>query len=355
MSRILILLPHLHYGGAQRVASILAGGWLGQGHDVTLVVLNADRQEVDFPQVKIIDLFDRAPRWTLFHLAGAYRLPALVLRLRRAIVSNRATHVVSFLRATNVQAILACIGLRSVRLVISERNDMSRQRTNTIWDWLARRLYRYADAVTANSNRAITALGATVPRSKLAYAPNPLGARGQGRVKLLHPTILAVGRVVPQKGYDILLRAFAMAGLKDWQLVVLGSGRSQGQMVELCKTLGIARRVLWLDFVSNPFPYYRSAELFVSSSYFEGASNSLLEAMQCGLAPVVTSACDEIVSNERSGLVVPSGDCTALSRALSRLASDAELRERLARGAEDRAADFHISRALPVWNHLAGI
>lgn len=355
MSRIVIVLPHLRYGGAQRVASLLADGWLGQGHDVAVIALTTGGQEIRFPkEVRQINLFDRPPRWTVFHLAGAFRTLRLIVRLRSCLKRSRATHVVSFLRATNVKIIPACLGL-GVRLVISERNDPSKQHVSKLWDILAALFYKYPDAVTANSHRVIAMLGATVPHAKLAYLPNPLGTPPQCKVKLLRPTILAVGRIVPQKGYDVLLRAFAAAGLDTWQLVVLGNGSIQSQMKALSETLGIEKQILWLGYSGNPFPYYRSADIFVSSSHFEGTSNSLLEAMQCGLPPVVTSASDEIVSHERNGLVVPTGDCVSLGRALSRLASDAELRARLARGAEARAADFHISRTLPVWNHVAGI
>jgi glycosyltransferase involved in cell wall biosynthesis len=141
------------------------------------------------------------------------------------------------------------------------------------------------------------------------------------------PVLLGVGRVVPQKGFDVLLKAFASARKKKpLRLVILGTGPAEHlvSLEALAESLGVTADVDFHGAVSNPYPYYKAASLFVLSSRWEGMSNALLEAMACGCPVVstVTPGSSELLEYGRFGALVPADQPEVMAKAiLAQLAS----------------------------------
>ena len=223
---------------------------------------------------------------------------------------------------------------------------------------LRRLLYRRSDVVTANSRGALDALEDFVPRSKLAFLPNPLDMAGSGRpVALAAPTMISVTRLVEQKGVDVLLKAAARAFevLPDWRLAIVGGGPLRKSLETLGRELGIADRVDWFGHVAEPIPYLKAAKLFILTSRFEGSPNALLEAMACGLASIVSDASPgplELIGEEKAGLIVAVEDIEATAAAMVRLAQDERLRAHLGAAALERARAHEIDGAIEVWLKL---
>jgi glycosyltransferase involved in cell wall biosynthesis len=158
------------------------------------------------------------------------------------------------------------------------------------------------------------------------------------------PFIISIGRLDEQKGYDLLLEAYAQSNsYSSHHLVLLGSGPEEKKLKTLASQLGIAERVHFLGFKSNPWAWMRRADAFVLSSYWEGFGNVVIESMACGTPPIV-SDCDfgprEIVEHNQSGLIFRSRDRKALIQAIDRTLGDSELLERLRKGAQQRALAF---------------
>jgi GalNAc-alpha-(1->4)-GalNAc-alpha-(1->3)-diNAcBac-PP-undecaprenol alpha-1,4-N-acetyl-D-galactosaminyltransferase len=245
--------------------------------------------------------------------------------------------------------------------VISERNDPAVQSLGKMWDWLRRRIYRYADVITANSRGVLKTLANFVPPSKLAYVPNVMAIPSEDDSQVFDaPTILAIGRLHPQKAYDVLLDAFALlvSQAPEWRLSCIGEGPLQEALQRQAERLNIAKQVTWHGRIGNPFAYYRSAEIFVMPSRYEGTPNALLEAMSCGLPVVVSDAASgplEYVENEVSGLVVPVNHPQALAEALLRLIAAPDLRQRLGQAAHERIAECETVAALPAWEQVIGL
>ena len=233
---------------------------------------------------------------------------------RGKIKSIEADAVLSFLTQTNILTVLATRGLNT-RTVISERNDPRLQRHRRRVELLRKFLYRRADIVTANSRGALTALEAFVPREKLAFLPNPLALPASIEVARLEaPTIITVGRLVEQKGLDVLITAWAKAAprLPGWRLAIVGDGPLRGELEALAQTLGVDDSIDWYGHLADPFPLVRAAKFFVLTSRFEGTPNALLEAMACGLPGVVSDAspgpCELAGEDQSAGLIVPVED-----------------------------------------------
>jgi glycosyltransferase involved in cell wall biosynthesis len=146
--------------------------------------------------------------------------------------------------------------------------------------------------------------------------------------------VVAAGRLVPEKGFDVLIRAFQIfSQTHDFSLIILGEGPEREHLEELIKELGLMRRVLLPGFMPDPYPYMRSARMFVLSSRYEGLPTVLIEAMAYG-TPVVATDCRsgpaEILDGGRYGVLVPVDDPQALaegmSQALCRPVNSGELR-----------------------------
>lgn len=126
------------------------------------------------------------------------------------------------------------------------------------------------------------------------------------------PTVVAAGRLRPQKDFDTLLRAFKIVvESRPCRLIILGEGSERGRLEKLTRELGLQGQVRLPGHVSNPFAYFRRSTLFVLSSRFEGAPNVLIEALSLGV-PVVSTDChsgpNEILEGGKYGRLVPVGD-----------------------------------------------
>jgi glycosyltransferase involved in cell wall biosynthesis len=135
------------------------------------------------------------------------------------------------------------------------------------------------------------------------------------------PALLAVGRLTRQKGFDLLLPAFAqlLATAPAAHLTIAGTGSDEAVLRELARTLGIADRVTLRGFVENPYPLMRAADLYVLSSRYEGFPNVALEALACG-TPVVAAVCPGVaglVLPGVNGWLAPVDDVAGLAEALA--------------------------------------
>lgn len=354
---MVIVISDLGSGGTQRVVSQLINYW--NQHDRTIAVLTLAPEATDF-----FALPQNVDRYVIGGMGdsknkfiGLFENINRIRKLRQLFFDIKPKKILSFLCATNILTILAARNL-NIRVIISERNDPSRQSFGFIWDWLREKLYCRADMVTANTHKAIKTMSRYVPENKLKWIQNPIAELViDNSITFDQPTILAVGRLHHQKAYDILLEAFAKfhQNYPNWQLAIIGDGPLKLSLETQAKFLGIIPYVTWYGRVNNPFPYYLASKIFVMPSRYEGMPNALLEAMSCGLPVIITDALRgplEYVQNDISGLVVPVENVIALAVGLSRLAGDENLRERLAAGAKKKLSGHSIQEVALAWNSL---
>lgn len=149
--------------------------------------------------------------------------------------------------------------------------------------------------------------------------------------------ILSTGRLVPVKGFGILLRSFARVAKSDPScvLVLVGDGDERVALERLADTLGIAERVRFAGFREDVRPALRAADLFVLASRNEGMGRSLVEAMAVGVPVVATrvGGIPLLVEHKRTGLLVNSGDEEGLAKAIRSLLASEETRVCLGRKA----------------------
>jgi glycogen(starch) synthase len=161
------------------------------------------------------------------------------------------------------------------------------------------------------------------------------------------PYIMGIGRLVAQKGFDVLLRAFAKANIAGWKLLIAGEGPERGGLEALIKELGLEGTAKLLGRADRAMAgaLFRGCEFFVLPSRMEPLGIVNLEAMAAG-KPVIASrvgGVPEIVSEGETGLLVPSENVEALARAMARLAEDPSLRERLGEAGRRAVMEFTLS------------
>ncbi len=355
---IAFYLPHLSFGGVERVSLNLAGGFAGLGYESHLVVGSAQGQmknEVP-PNVELVDL---GAKRTLTAIPGIAKY--LRTRRPRAFFSSK-THA-------NVVAIAAnLLAGQPTRQFVCEHSRHQLERPKSRRDRLALKLaahlYRRADRVVAVAEDiAVACAGLTgIPVADIAVIPNPIvdpGMEARASEEVDAPwlveratTILSVGRLVPEKDYVNLLEAFSrVTRSMEAQLVILGEGTERSRLEAVARKLGIADRVALPGYANNPLPIMRRADLFVLSSQSEGFPVVLVEALFCG-CPVVATRCsraiEEVLRDGALGELVPTGDPDALAEAILHSLQAVPDRGKLTQ----RAEDFSVQRIVREYEAL---
>jgi glycosyltransferase involved in cell wall biosynthesis len=362
--RVAFFLPHLAGGGAERVALNLAAEYRKLG------------VKVDFVLVQTEGIFmESLPQGArLINLKSArvlFALPGLV----RYLHSERPDAIFSAPNHTHIILLLAkMISGSTVHTMLHIGNHVSSLRRTSrklqekIYPFLLWSLKRYADVFIAVSDGVAQDLVsvAHIPPGKIKVVYNPIYrpemedliqkpvnhpwlSEGQP------PVILAAGRLVEQKDYPTLLRAFVrLRSLQPAHLIILGEGKLLNDLRVLSVELGIAENVDFAGFDPNPYRYMARCSVFILSSAWEGFANVVAEALACG-AQVVATNCEsgpaEILSNGNYGQLVPVGDDAALARAIGE-ALDHPLPKEILR---QRGRSFSASEAATQYLKTVGI
>jgi GalNAc-alpha-(1->4)-GalNAc-alpha-(1->3)-diNAcBac-PP-undecaprenol alpha-1,4-N-acetyl-D-galactosaminyltransferase len=277
--------------------------------------------------------------------------------LRQAIEDSRPDAVIAFVVKVNILTVLACVGSH-IPVIISERCDPGAQAISRTWALLRRYVYARARALVVQT-RGIKSFFSEKTQTRCHIIPNPVIVPKHVRQKVTHKkkTIVGMGRLVEQKGFDLLLRAFAKiaASYPDWNLVIWGQGPLHRELEELALELGLRERATFPGQTSDTHRVLMEADLFVLSSRFEGFPNVLCEAMACGLPVVsfdVPSGPSDIIAHGKNGFLVPASDIDALAKTMDRLLGDENERSRLVRESAKIVTEYGVDKVMDAWERL---
>ena len=341
--------------------SIAANYWAAKSWDITLLTFD---NGVSRP---FYDLDNRVRHIALDLMNDSKTLTASVISnvrrlfvLREAIKDSRPEALISFVDKTNIMTLLASCWL-SVPVLVSERMDPVKYPIGPIWERLRLLTYPLASSLVVQSERALSYFPPKI-QSRAHVIPNPVLACSSKcetlqSQRISKPFVMAIGRLVPQKGFDILLQSFARVRetYPDWSLIIVGEGPLRGQLEALRDKLGLEGGVCFPGRIKAIHEILNHADLFVMSSRFEGFPNALCEAMACGL-PVISTDCPsgprEIITSGVDGMLIPSEDTDSLTCAMNRLMSDETERRRLAFNAKDITSRFNLERIMSNWEDV---
>jgi glycosyltransferase involved in cell wall biosynthesis len=352
--KILVIIPSLQRGGAERVVSRLTQIWQ-ETHEVLIAVF--DSSEIAYLYAgNLVDLKCPSLNSVWGKVINSFRR---VLRLATLIRTEKPDRIIGFMESANFPAILSASMLGALdRLSVSVRDDPE-------WFVLTYRylipwLYRLPKRVVGVSQGVSFALKKMgVPRQKLFFIHNPAlkdlkKVENKSGENVCRPPryILGVGRLHPQKGFDRLMTAFAGIDDPELHLVILGEGQERANLEALAEKLRISTRLMMPGAVADVSSWYENALCFVLSSRHEGFSNVLIEAMQWR-CPVISFDCrfgpNEVIEHEASGFLIPEGDVDALRMAMVEVVGNDVLREKKKKNSLCALKKFDANRIANAW------
>jgi len=332
-----LFISRLHGGGAERVALTLAGAWIRHPEiaRVTVVTgLGNEEAEPDLAsEIGLIRLPLQAQSET--RLAAITANARRILQLRGALRQLRPDAVIAFMDETAVLMTLAAQGT-DIPVITALRAEPSGPDLNGIWRRLRVPVYRYlSDAVVVQTHAGLEQASALFPGAPLHCIGNPLPDLPPARPMTgRRPIIASAGRLIPSKGFDLLIEAFSRSRYRQlgWQLRIHGEGPERRRLEDKIAELSLADVVELPGFSADVHALMGEAAIFAFASRSEGFPNALLEAAAMGCACVSTD-CNtgprEILDHGRLGLLVPVDDRSAMTDALDRLMGDFVLRTEL--------------------------
>jgi glycosyltransferase involved in cell wall biosynthesis len=356
--RVLLLIPHLGGGGAERVMALVARGLSREKYELHLGLMT----QTDAAGAGL-------PSWFAVHALGAARVRGAAFRLIRLVRTVKPDLILSGMFHLNfLVLLLRPFFPRRTRILIRQNGTVS---SSLAWDGLPRFtgllykvLYRHADRIVCQS-RAMAAdltreLG--IGAESLSVLPNPVDvekirnsirkAPTGGNGPWLH--LFAVGRLSREKGFDLLLQALFLVRVRipGVGLVIAGAGPEENALKVQCHQLGLDEAVEFAGPVDHPFRYFPSATLFVLSSRHEGLPNALLEAAAAGLPLVAVPSSQGVVDllrGQPGAWLAREISAQALAASLLTAMEALQPGERFTHSFVD---EFRLDRAIPAYENL---
>ncbi|RKR03252.1 glycosyltransferase involved in cell wall biosynthesis [Kushneria sinocarnis] len=343
-------------GGTERVGIRIINGLADKGYDITLVALWQSEESAFFPldeRVRFISLFE--------HKRSLYKhYFQLVKALRRVVKEHRIDTIINIETTLALMVAPAVWGLKTRHVSWEHYNFLASA------DSAIRPLARYVAAWCADNVVTLTERDASLwrkrarPRARVVTINNPMPFEEQ------HPynfhrdsrTVLTVGRLNRQKGYDMLLDAWQQTRGQtspEWKLQIVGSGEEETSLKERARALGIEQSVEFHPHTREIEPFYRNAAMYCMSSRYEGLPMVLIEASSYGL-PMVSFDCvsgpSEIIEHDRNGLLARDGDPADLATRLCEMMNDDDRRVRCSQAAYQMTERFRPETILSQWEAL---
>ncbi len=329
----------LHKGGAERVFVNLAEYFQNTGYRVTIVT------QYRFPEEEEYAL-PSGVRRVLSDLTEDELSNSRIVNLCRRILKlhliwkrEKPNLVLSCIGKNNFMTVVTTMFTRT-RPVVSVVGEAREEYPGRLMRILANHLFPFADGIVLQTERSRAFFHRRVGR-RAVILPNSLNPdfikpRYEGE---RDKRIVSVGRMDANKNHAMMFRAFAALADRypDYTLTIYGDGELRGYLEDLAVQLGIADRVAMPGVIPDVAGQIEKASLFLLTSYSEGVSNALIEALATGLPVIATDVPSggtvELITDEVNGLIIPAGDEKALEKAMDRLLSDPDQAERMGREA----------------------
>ncbi|MBM3094299.1 glycosyltransferase [Ensifer sp. T173] len=351
--RLALVEAGLGAGGTERVVSLIVKDRHARGDEVHVFAFSSDEDDIYFSLPSGVTVHRLPDAREGPFSRSSIKTVNRILRLRAELRKLRPDVVLSFLTKINIVSLLSTRGL-GIPVLVSERNNPGAQPKHFLWNMIEPLVLSQAHRLIMQTE----AISKTLPtslRTKAVVIGNPCD-----RNRIRKPTrralrVVAVGRLVDQKGFDTLIEAFAnvCAEVPEWCLTIYGEGPDRHQLQERIRARHMQDRISLAGVTAKAGSWIDDAALFVLSSRYEGFPNVLMEAMAAGLA-VISTRCDfgpaEIIEDGVSGLLVPVDDVDSLAAALKLLMLDESLRGSFAEAGYQTVLRFSTETIMAKWD-----
>ncbi len=329
----------LHKGGAERVFVNLAGYFQEKGYQVTMVT------QYQFPAAEEYAL-PPGVRRVLSDLTEAELSNSRIInfcrrvsKLRRIWKREKPNLVLSCIGKNNFMTVVTTMFTKT-KAVVSVVGEAKEEYPGRLMRLLANLLFPLAGGIILQTERSRYFFHRIVQK-RAVILPNSLNPdfirpRYEGKRE---ERIVSVGRMDANKNHEMMIRAFAALAERypAYTLTIYGEGELRGHLEALAAELGVADRVFLPGVIPDVARQTRRAALFLLTSYSEGVSNALIEALAGGLPVIATDVPSggtvELITDGMNGLIIPAGDGKALEQAMDRVLGDPDFGDRLGREA----------------------
>ena len=394
--KVLMVMPVIKGGGAERVASILTNEFYKNGYDCEFLLTSCNRDEVisrdlnekipviilrEFFENSFADVFYKLLRPVTSFLCKPFEkakksVPLFfsylsfianyhkeLKALKKVLKEKENATVVAFLQPTIPMVLLAGRKTEN-KIIISERGDPKRLMKHRYGYNFIKKYYKRADKVVFQTEDAKNAYPENIA-SKGKVIFNPIKENLPERyVGERNKNITTFCRISYQKNLPVLVKAFSELhkSYTDYRLRIIGNTQNEDDDKALSETKAVIEELQIADFVDfEPFSLNVHSEIikdavYVNSSDYEGMSNAMLEAMAIGM-PVVCTDCpiggaNAVIKNGENGLLVPVGDSGALAEAIKKVISDKKLSEKLSENGVKIKDELSLSNVARKWMEL---
>jgi GalNAc-alpha-(1->4)-GalNAc-alpha-(1->3)-diNAcBac-PP-undecaprenol alpha-1,4-N-acetyl-D-galactosaminyltransferase len=335
--KIVFLVGKLSYGGGEKITVCLSRTFSEIGHDIYFYTWNKKLLEKSESKPSFI----KEIRLLVHQGIGVKGKILSVLELKKALISDKIDIVISFGIAVSEMSTVAGI-LADVPVIISERIDPISLPEVKIHRLLRPFFYALASGKVFQTDRVLKYYPKFVQKGSCVI-PNPIMHKDLPDPildqTLKRKEIIAVGRLSPEKRFDLLIRSFQRVSKKhpEFNLNIYGEGELYHDLEKQIEECGLIGKVVLHGKVEDILEQINGAEIFVMASEYEGMPNALIEAMAMGLACVSTNfptgGAEVLIQSGINGILIPVGDVDAMSDALIRLIENDGLRISISREA----------------------
>lgn len=345
MKKIAIVINNFKMGGAERVAAIIANQ-LCERNEVHAIIGD---DEINYPidnQVNIHVLYGKESSKFL-------KIPVKLIQLYKLIKNIKPDIILAFGNSSAMYGAFCKFTLKNnIILISSERTDPTREPANPLMITIRNWAYNKSDYLVCQTDWVKNYFERKKFKVKCVVIPNPVSSNIPSWLGINSEYIMTACRLEPQKNLPLLLHAFKKFSTHypHFRLKIFGEGYLRNRIENLIHKLELESVVDMPGFSNNIYNEMTRARMYVSSSDYEGISNSMLEALCCGL-PVIHTDCpvggaSMFIKDGVNGLLVPVGDVEKLYKAMLKLVGDKKLSKQISSQSvlikEDLSVD-HIS------------
>lgn len=354
MKKIMFFSGNNQFGGAERVIINLANH-MAEQYEVILLLYSQNEAAYEVnSNVKNVYLEDNIKKTKI-------RIKRIIGRIKSYVSIVEREHVdliISFLLENNMYSSL--VGkIKKIPTIISIRVDPKYECSSLGIKIMRRFFYSKATVMIFQTNESIERMGAW-SRSKALVVDNPLTneLRNYSNLNIKRKEIVAVGRLTSQKNYQLLISAFGELHeeFPEYKMFIYGEGEERECLEQLIYRLGLKDRIFLPGNFKNIWDKISQAELFVSTSNYEGQSNALIEAMALGICCIATDVPNggtrSIIENKKNGIIVPVNKREELISAIREMLLDGNKRIYYGEQAKKVRERFDESNVYSKWEKI---
>lgn len=361
-------------GGTERTLSVQANYFANNGHEVHII--STDKSDLEKPFYSFSDKIKfHSLNINYCEVDGKLSVPAILQRMKLGKIHKQTLsnllyeikpdftfslfgHEFSFLYKIKdgSRKISQFHFSKNYKIIESHYSSMGilEKAFMLLKDWRKKLFVKYYDAFVVLTNEDAKEWG---NRPNLYVVPNAVSFYPDVVSKCDNKIVISVGRLVYQKGYDMLVDIWNIVNKvhPDWKLMVFGTGIERKKLDQKIINLGLKHSFLLMNPVKDIIGEYQKASLFVSSSRYEGFPMTLLESMSCGI-PCISFACpcgpSEIITCGEDGFVIPNGNIEEMANKICYLIENSEKRVEMGIKARNNINRYSVENVMRKWEFL---